>query len=627
MNFNPLKIKPQILTLFCLAAGAFLSLLIMFSCFFKIQSFIVLAPHYVITKFNTGLGYFLASASFYLIALKNKKNTGFVLSLFVLLLSTITIAEHFFHWNAGIDELMIKDDLTDPAKYPGRMTAGSAVHMFLLSLVLISIRFKKEYIINDILVIPLWASSFLVLIGYLYQAALNQFFPGYSNIAPVTVTTMFFITSAVFFNNSQDGIIAPFTKGTTAARVNRRILIVSIIATLLFAWLRMEGELRGLYLHSFGAVLMALFFILVLVYTTRTSTITLNRAEEETKKQKELSESIVESLPGIFLLLNENGEILRTNKQTEITTGLLNAELFKKSIQILFPEDQKKTMLVFFDEVKKQGVSTTEASLLNNAGNSVAFFFKAVPVLYENSNCIVVTGVDITERKSAEQEVHLANIQLRKLTKHIHNLRENERIHTAKEIHDELGQQLTVIKMNASLLKNKSIAQEEQDLRIDHVINLSEKTINSIRRIVYELRPQAIEDLGIIEVFKLHSKEFQSQTGIALNFFTEIETLNTSFSTSTTLFRIYQECLTNVARYAEATSVNASLDFQENELMLTVSDNGKGFDISDLKKIESLGVIGMRERAGMIGGHFSIHSEPGEGTHIHVTVDLSKELN
>jgi signal transduction histidine kinase len=218
-------------------------------------------------------------------------------------------------------------------------------------------------------------------------------------------------------------------------------------------------------------------------------------------------------------------------------------------------------------------------------------------------------------------------MQLRQLTKHMDHLRENERIHIAREIHDELGQQLTVLKMNIAWLQsNNTVNDEEHNQRISNMLSLSENTINTIRKIAYNLRPQIIEDLGIAEALKLYSKEFQNQTGISVNFFTEIDNLDLSFDTSTALYRIYQESLTNVARYAEASVVNASLDLNERELVLSVSDNGKGFNVADLKKRKSLGVIGMRERAGMIGGHFSIHSEPGEGTHVQVSVDLENDL-
>lgn len=626
MYFSQLKIRPRHIVLFCLAIGFALSLSIILAWILDIKSIIIFGPEYIVTKFNTGIGYLLSAIAFYLLEIKKRKTATLVISIFVLLLSGLTISEHIFHWNAGIDELLVKDYLTAPGNHPGRMTFGSALHLLLLSVILISIRYKKEHIINDILVIPLWASSFLVLIGYVFQSSQKQPFPGYSLVSPIAVITMFMISSAVFFNSSQYGVIAPFTKQTTAARVNRRILLISIVVTFLFAWLRMQGELHGLYLHNFGTVLMALFFILILVFTTRFSTITLNKAEEEIKKQKELSESILESLPGVFFLFNENEKLLRVNKQMTQLTGCLNTEV-QKNIKDFFPVDQQQKMLAYFNEVSEKGMSTIEADILDKTGNPIPYFFKAVPIEYEGKDCIVGTGVDISERKAAEHEVQLVNMQLRQLTKHMDHLRENERIHIAREIHDELGQQLTVLKMNIAWLQsNNTVNDEEHNQRISNMLSLSENTINTIRKIAYNLRPQIIEDLGIAEALKLYSKEFQNQTGISVHFFTEIENLDLSFDTSTALYRIYQESLTNVARYAEASVVNASLDLNERELVLSVSDNGKGFNVADLKKRKSLGVIGMRERAGMIGGHFSIHSEPGEGTHVQVSVDLENDL-
>lgn len=615
------------ISLFCLVTALLLSLAVIFLWVAGLPGLMKYGMHQSITKFNTALCALFTGISYLLITLGKQKRTAVVLASIVSLISLITLAEHAFHFNAGIDELFFKDPVTAIANNPGRMTIGTSLEFFILPLVLLSIAYKKEKFIIDILLIPLWSVSFLIVMGYFFQLGKSVSFTGYSKLSLIAVLIIFLLTSAVFFGKSENGFLAPFTKNTSAAKINGRALIISILLSMVFGWLRLQGEEYGLYVHNFGIVLMGFFIILMLIYITRSNTLRLNRAEEQIKREKELSDNVLGSIPGIFYLFDANGTFLKQNKLFAKIAGYEGEEIERMHPLDFFEENKKQQIQQHIATVFEKGTVTIEELFVTKSGRKIPMLFTAVRMMYDGQPCVVGTGLDISERKKAEEEVQLVNEQLRELTKYMENLREQERLNIAREIHDELGQQLTVLKVNLSWLQNNAEADKaEKNERLTKMVELSENTINTIRKISTDLRPPVINDLGLAEALKLSAKEFESQTGIKVNFYTELEMLQLSSATATALYRIYQECLTNIVRYAEATVVESSLDLHDGTLLLSVSDNGKGFPIEELTQRKTLGVIGMRERAFMIGGIFSIHSEPGEGTHVQVKVDLNEDL-
>jgi len=214
--------------------------------------------------------------------------------------------------------------------------------------------------------------------------------------------------------------------------------------------------------------------------------------------------------------------------------------------------------------------------------------------------------------------------QLRELSEHLLNIRETERTNIAREIHDELGQQLTILKMDLSWLNQKlkecndaSVLQKTGDALM--VLN---ETIRSVRRIATELRPSMLDDLGLIEAMEWQSKEFEKRSGIRIIFESGVSHLPVNNDVATSLFRIYQEALTNIVRHAHAKTVFSKLQLKHEQVILTIADDGAGFDMQMLAIKKTLGLLGMKERTLMMGGRFEINSQPGKGTTIIVTTSL-----
>ncbi len=231
-------------------------------------------------------------------------------------------------------------------------------------------------------------------------------------------------------------------------------------------------------------------------------------------------------------------------------------------------------------------------------------------------------------RKKAEQNLVLSNEDLRNLSTHLQTIREEERMHIAREIHDELGQQLTGLKMDVSWLNSKLLNKNQEIERIISEINeLISETVDSVRRISANLRPAILDDLGLISALEWQSRETQKRSDITINFTCNIEDIELPFNINTGLFRIYQEALTNAVRHSNADTINSSAHIADNLITLRISDNGKGIEQKPGSN-KSFGLLGIKERAFLMNGTIEITSNEGKGTSIFVSVpyDLKNEL-
>jgi signal transduction histidine kinase len=227
-----------------------------------------------------------------------------------------------------------------------------------------------------------------------------------------------------------------------------------------------------------------------------------------------------------------------------------------------------------------------------------------------------------TSLRAKEEEIRDMNGQLRDLASNLQNIREEERTYIAREIHDELGQQLTAIKLDAAWLDRKIQEDSPVKQRIGDIISMLSNVIHSIRKIAMQLRPSVLDDLGLIEALKWQSRDFQNRYGIPIDFQYPDDPPALATASATGLFRIFQEALTNIARHAEATAITADLRVYRQQLVMTIADNGKGFDINAVKKKKTLGLLGMKERTLMMKGTYEIVSQPEEGTNLSISIPL-----
>jgi PAS domain S-box-containing protein len=248
-------------------------------------------------------------------------------------------------------------------------------------------------------------------------------------------------------------------------------------------------------------------------------------------------------------------------------------------------------------------------------------------VFYEGHEARLVLAIDVTEKVKAESALQQSKEEFRELATHLEKVRESERTHIAREIHDELGQQLTGLKMDISWLKRKIKSEDAAvQVKITETIALIDTTVKSVRRISTELRPSILDDLGLVAALEWQSEDFEKRSEITCNFSSNVVVANVHPDVATGIFRIYQECLTNVYRHAAASEVTAYLQIKPDVLSLHIADNGKGFIPDEIGYKKTLGILGMKERAFLMGGTYEISSTPGNGTSVIIIVPLS-ELN
>lgn len=243
--------------------------------------------------------------------------------------------------------------------------------------------------------------------------------------------------------------------------------------------------------------------------------------------------------------------------------------------------------------------------------------------LYNEKPTILSIARDITERKQAEEKLRRTSKLLRELATHLQSVREEERTIIAQEIHDELGQVLTALKIQISLLANKlNNDQEPLKQKINSLSDMIDDSVESVQKISAKLRPGILDELGLIAAIEWQTEEFEKLTSIKCSLILPKEELVLEKEKSTAIFRIFQEALTNITRHSQATKTQISLLNHQSNIYLEIQDNGKGITQDQIKAFKSLGIHGMEERAMVFGGQVYIEGIAGNGTTVKVEIPI-----
>lgn len=231
---------------------------------------------------------------------------------------------------------------------------------------------------------------------------------------------------------------------------------------------------------------------------------------------------------------------------------------------------------------------------------------------------------EISEHKRTEQSLRSSSEQFRGVAARLDAVREEERTRVAREIHDELGQALTVLKLDLSWLQSKPRGAVETRKKLKAIIGQVDDTIERVRRIASELRPSVLDNLGLIPALEWQAAEFRKHTGIRVRLASSVNGMRIPEGASIAIFRVLQEALTNVMRHAKASKVEICLSHANSVLKVSISDNGIGMMQRPESDLKSLGIIGMKERIARIGGEFNFFSEPGRGTRLEIIIPVSQ---
>ncbi len=357
------------------------------------------------------------------------------------------------------------------------------------------------------------------------------------------------------------------------------------------------------------------------------------KAEEAiTNTEKKFRALIQNSTDGLTVIAAD-GTVLDMSPSGKKILGYDKNEIIGKTRpDLIHPDDSATVTGAFIDIIK----NPETIKLIEYRHKMPDETYKWLECSYNNLlnepyiNAIVLSYRDITERKKAETEIKNTANQLRQLTAHLQTVREEERKRIAREIHDELGQQLTAIKMDLAWMDKKipddiKVAEEKIPVKrkFKNLISLVDGSNESVRKILNELRHGILEDNGLLEALEWQGNQFTEVAGVPLKFISSEIKLILPEQIANCLFRLYQESLTNIARHALANKVVTSIYIQDNCIILTVKDDGKGFDIKILQHSKSFGILGMKERVLALKGKFELVSEKNKGTKIEVRLPLT----
>jgi PAS domain S-box-containing protein len=357
------------------------------------------------------------------------------------------------------------------------------------------------------------------------------------------------------------------------------------------------------------------------------------RVEEQLRQSEERFRQLAESITEVFWMTNpDKQQMLYVSPTYEKIWGRPCETLYEAPttwLDVIHPDDR--------DRVEKSastqqilGSYDEEFRIIRPDGSVRWIRDRAFPINDEMGRVYRITGLaeDITERKLIDEKVRETTEQLRALSAKFQSAREEEGIRIARELHDELGAALTSLKWDLeSFDKVLSESRDQSELKplrgkVEDMVRLSENTISTVRRISSELRPRLLDDLGLGEAIGWQAQQFQARSGIICHCEGSVENVDLNQEHSTAVFRIFQEALTNILRHAQATTVDIDLREEAGELVLTVSDNGRGITAPDKARGQSLGLLGMRERARLIGGVIEITGVEAKGTVVILRVPI-----
>jgi signal transduction histidine kinase len=287
------------------------------------------------------------------------------------------------------------------------------------------------------------------------------------------------------------------------------------------------------------------------------------------------------------------------------------------------PGDRKVLHKAYDDTVNTGKPFELELCCNTKKNTTIWVHIYGEPVM-ENDRCVLMRGTfqDITERKNTELELERISYEIRELSRHNLTAREEERKIIAREIHDELGQALTALKIDLSLLEDSVEKDPELSDQLCSIQKYSDNLIGTVNRIAADLRPAILDDFGLIAAIEWQLEEFCRKTSISCTVNLPQKEMLVAQDIASNVYRIVQESLTNIMRHAKANKVDFAFVVEKEQLIVVVEDNGMGIVKGEMEDHKSFGLIGMRERALCIGGTLTIISKKGSGTKVELVVPL-----
>jgi PAS domain S-box-containing protein len=356
-------------------------------------------------------------------------------------------------------------------------------------------------------------------------------------------------------------------------------------------------------------------------------------AVEALRESEERFRQITENIREVFWLRSPDlRELIYVSPMYEKVCGRSRESLRMEGPEVVVHPEDRPRVIETLEKLAGREFEI-EYRIITKEGAVRWIRDRGFPISDESGAVYRMGGVaeDITDRKEAGDRLKASSEQLRALSASLQSARESEAKRIAHQIHDELGGHLTGLRWELEaldkILQKPAGAEQVRAMRdkLAAMLGLTDGTINAVRRIASELRPSILDDLGLLEAIEWQTQQFEIRTGIQCRCDCALQTIPLGNQQSTAVFRIVQEALTNILRHAQATRVDVAMKKEDGAFVLTVTDNGRGITPAEMDRRESLGLLGMRERAHLIGGEVDIVGLTGTGTTLCVRVPLGSE--
>jgi PAS domain S-box-containing protein len=367
------------------------------------------------------------------------------------------------------------------------------------------------------------------------------------------------------------------------------------------------------------------------------STLVRVKAEAALAGSEEKFRQFFEHIPEYAFIVTTEGKIIDVNPAALAAMGYNKNELVGKPLTSIYTPETHSKMRRLFAQWQRTGmIRDEEMVIVTKQGKRRTVLLNVGAVRNNIGKILHSTSVqtDITDRKRAQEELQQKTVELetmyeelKKFSEHLHEVREEERTGIAQELHDELGQALTALRMDISWIKkHPETNTAELTFKTDKMIHSIDTIIKKVQRISSDLRPGILDDLGLIPAVEWQCTEFQKQYGVKCSFTHEGSDL-CGKPYATVLFRVLQESLTNIARHARAKNVYVKLRTDKTQTQMTISDNGRGIKQERIDARSAFGISCMRQRVSSLGGTFEIESAKRKGTTVRVTVPCGGDDN
>ncbi len=345
----------------------------------------------------------------------------------------------------------------------------------------------------------------------------------------------------------------------------------------------------------------------------------------ERRRAQELFKTLANNSPNAVYIV-QDGRFEFVNVQFQQHAGVDERDLLgTDASRFVLPEDRDMVRRMSLAMLKGERSNPYEYRFVSHDGRTIWVMERVASIQHNGRQATLANFMDITERKRSEEVLRRSESQLRLLSQRIIEVQEEERARIARELHDQLGQELVALKIEAVSLAEKLTDDAVLRERARAVLDLVERLDSTSHRIAVSIRPEILDELGLVRAIQWYAEDFERRSGISCPVEAPVDEPALSKQTATCAYRILQEALTNVWKHSRASQAKVKVTATDRTVSICVSDDGVGVDLKRLADASSLGLLGMRERASLVGGRVTIRRNRGRGLRVtaHLPVDAA----